>query len=187
MILEMKVFSTEQNQNIALYVRNYVISELNQIEKPIFQNNREEYDVLHDGFYIGITNKEGDNTGRVGFFRKNQTNLMNSVDCVIQELVFFVKEKIATDKEFNNSTLFFYLIKKCIIIKNPMEWDTTKDGIHFQFGNRYKGFYLPYQIRGFSQKESMDRLCSLECGVPSNFWRMPEGLITKIECDQYIG
>ena len=77
-----------------------------------------------------------------------------------------------------------------IYLQNPLDWDEDKNGIYFQWGQKYKGFYLPNQIKKINSENKkikvLDKLVCHEVGLISNLWRMPEGLVYKIVCDEIV-
>lgn len=181
------MFNNDLFKKLIVYTRDFVQAKLNQIPIPLLNFEKGDYIVNHCGFFIGIENYDNKNVGCVGFLKSNQNCLIETVEVIANNLFDFCLNKDISIQGFNTSALYFYIIKNCMIIKNPMDWDINKDGIGFQWGKDYKGFYLPYQIKGMTKKEALDRLCSFECKVPSSLWRLPEGLVTKIDCDEYRG
>ncbi len=150
-------------------------------------NLRESLDIDHKGFYIGIVDSGNKELIREGFLQDAQSNVLASVDVNLTNIYNSLNAKGVTPPTIETATLFFSMIDDCIYIKNPLEWDEGTDGICFQWGQRYKGLYLPYQINRSSatKYEIMDRLCSLQAGVASNLWRQPEGLIFRLIVDSY--
>lgn len=148
---------------------------------------REQMEIEHKGFYAGVVDSSENELIREGFLKDGQTNVLASLDVVLTNIHSALKVQGVTRPTIETSTLYFSLVKECLYIKNPLQWDESVDGICFQWGQRYKSLYLPYQInRSSSTKfEIMDRLCSWEAGVPSNLWRMPEGLCWRLICDSY--
>jgi hypothetical protein len=88
--------------------------------------------------------------------------------------------------QLSNFCLTF--VNDVVYLKNPLEWDENKDGVYFQWGQKYRGFFLPNQIKKLqgSKIDILDRLLCHEIGLISNLWRMPEGLVFKIDCEQIV-
>lgn len=109
-------------------------------------------------------------------------NIAKTVTFLISELK---KEKIDT----KNLNINLCIIKDSIYLKNPLDWDMSKDGVCFQWGNRYIGYYMPYEVSKFKADKVriLDRLCSWKTQPPviSSLWRVPEGMVYSIKVDWY--
>jgi len=142
----------------------------------------------HKGFYVGVVDSLGKGILREGFMQEGLTNLRTSVDTVANALFSQAKDKNVSRDKLQSSTLYFYCVQNCTYIADPLAWDENVDGIYFMWGQKYRGLYLPYEIKqfGLTKTETLDRLCSQEVHVPSTLWRLPEGLCWKISCIEYI-
>ena len=141
----------------------------------------------HKGFYIGVVDSSNNCILREGFLQDRQANIKNSIDNVVSNLFSTCKQNNITREKLQTSTFYFYIVTDCIYLKDPLKWDENVDGIYFMWGQKFRGLYLPYQIKqlGLSKIDALDRLLSVEIGVISTLWRMPEGLVFKISCLSY--
>ena len=82
----------------------------------------------------------------------------------------------------------FVIVWDVVFLKNSLGWDENEDGVHFQWGDEYKGLYLPYEIKQMKvpKTEVLNRLCSWETHVISNLWRLPEGRISRVVVDSFV-
>jgi hypothetical protein len=71
--------------------------------------------------------------------------------------------------------------------EDPLNWEPGKDGVCFQWGQDHMAYYLPLETNdaGMTKQDTMHRLCCMGAGLPSNFWRKPEGLVWRMECETY--
>lgn len=142
----------------------------------------------HKGFYIGLVDSSDADLARAGFMKDEQENLAQSAAKAVNDLSNILKLKAVSRNQFNTSKMFCVVIEDCIYIEDPLSWDQDRNGILFQWGQRYKGFYLPYQINRMKihKVEILDRVCALECSLISNLWRVPEGLCYRLVCQTLI-
>ena len=117
-----------------------------------------------------------------GFLAEDLTDVIGSADDAVKNTADKIKnEKISVSKV---KTAIFHLniITDVIYLNDPTQWDENKDGVFFQWGGDFSGFYLNYQIQRMSvpKIDILDRLCSFECGIFSSAWKLPEGLIFRL-------
>lgn len=143
-----------------------------------------QYNVLHKGFYLGLLDSSDTEIARVGFLKDKQTNLVSSAALVLNDLKNILQLKNISRNQFNTCKIYCVAIQDCVYIADPLNWDVKTNGILFKWGQKYQGLYLPYQIARMKAHkiEIMDRLCSLECGLISNLWKLPEGLVYRLIC-----
>ena len=141
----------------------------------------------HRGFYVGIMNSSGEHLTRVGFLEQNNPSILDSGNKVIEGLHADLKAKGIVSSVLMTSSFSCTVIWDMAFNNNGLAWDENEDGVYFTWGDKYKGMYLPYEIHamGVPKTEIMNRLCSWEAGVPSNLWRLPEGLVHRLICDSY--
>jgi len=147
---------------------------------------RDLFNIPHKGFYIGILDSNGNDLLREGFLKESCPNVFDSANNIIDQIHDKDKEGQYDKKVFDNR-LYLTLVKDLQYIENPLDWDENNDGIFMMFGQKFKGLYLPYQIRRMNcpKKEVLDRLASWECGTVSSLWALPETLVSKILCDSF--
>lgn len=82
-----------------------------------------------------------------------------------------------------NNTLLLYIVKDVILLKNKLDWELNKDGIYFQWGDRFKGMFLPHEMAKYpgDKIRMLDRLCSHKLEIPSSLWRYPEGIVFSLK------
>ena len=141
----------------------------------------------HHGFYISVYDSSKNKMARTGFLQEGCTNILHSAIQALDGLHSELKSKGVPSKKLLTSSYNFVAVWDLIFIENPLLWDENLDGVYLNWGDRYKGMYLPYEISQMSvtKPETMNRLCSWEIGIPSNLWRLPEGMTYKILCDSY--
>jgi len=142
--------------------------------------------ILHKGFYIGAIDPEGDEICRTGFLKESQ-NVCDSADMVVANFHRELKAKGVSPSKVHTSSFHFTLITDVRYISDPLAWDEEKDGVYFMWGQDYRGLYLPYQIKrmGIPKVKVLDRLCTWECGVCSNLWRLSGSMCYRISCSSY--
>lgn len=130
----------------------------------------------HKGAYI--TYLDGNNVVYENGILKESSNLLSSTFKSLCENVGQIKE---------NHKLVFYVVKDVIYLKDKTDWDMSKDGVFFQWGNRFRGVLLPHETQSVSGNKikMLDRLCSHKIGVPSSLWAYPEALVYRIVMDTY--
>lgn len=139
----------------------------------------------HKGLYLGVVSSEGDEIAREGFIKDGNDDLLKSTDLVVNNLVDKLKHKNYSLSRFMTSQVHLTVIRDCKYMADPMLWDENKDGIYFQWGQKYRGLYLPYQIQrmDLTKAQVLDRLCAWEAGVASNLWKNEAGLVFRLTCD----
>ena len=180
--------STEYHANITAYVRGKLAQSLDPTYMFVPPEGLDD-NIAHKGLYIGLINSSDKEICRSGFLKDKQTSVLNSLEIAIAEAVGLLKSKNITKPIVETSIIHISIIKDCIYITHPLEWDESSDGIGFQWGQKYKSVYMPYQIKNMSESKIniMDRLCSIEAGVPSNLWKLPEGLVYRLVCESFSG
>jgi hypothetical protein len=175
-------------QKIAEYTRSRLIGKMDPTYLFAEQSGvRPESQINHKGFYVGIVDSKENDLIREGFLKDNQTNVLDSIDIIVKNIYNQLKAKGITKPTIETSKFYYSLITECLYIKNPLQWDENSDGVCFQWGQKYKGLYLPYQIKKmpYTKIEIMHRLCSFECGVVSNLWQLETGLVFRLICNSY--
>lgn len=143
--------------------------------------------IRHCGFYISLYDSGKDKIARVGFLQKNCTDVLESAFQTLDGLFGELEAKGFPHKKLPTCSYNFVAVWDVVFMENALAWDADVDGVYFNWGDRYKGLYLPYEIKRMSttKVETLNRLCSWEIGLPSNLWRLPEGMTYKILCDSY--
>jgi hypothetical protein len=138
----------------------------------------------HKGFYIGVIDAKEEDVVRMGLMRENLTDVVASADAVCQMVYDYCKLQNIPKSKIQTSTFYITVITDVQYISMKDSWDETKDGVYFQWGQDFKGLYLPYEIQrmSLSKIEILDRLLSDEIKIASNLWKLPEGLIFKLSC-----
>jgi len=145
-------------------------------------------EMQHRGFYISVYDSKNEKIARSGFLREGCTNILESSVQALEGLHSELKARGIPHKKLLTSSYNFVAVWDLVFLENSLAWDDNADGIHLNWGDRYKGMYLPYEIKQMSATkiEVMNRLCSWELGIPSNLWRLPEMLTWKMLCDSYL-
>lgn len=143
--------------------------------------------VQHCGFYITMYDTKQEKAAREGFLKKEAEDIIQSANSVAQALYTKLQAEGVSSKSLSISSFNFVVVWDLIFVKNALSWNENSEGVYFCWGDRYKGLYLPHEITRMSatKVEILNRLCSWECHVPSNLWRLPCGQIWKIVCDSY--
>ena len=141
----------------------------------------------HRGFYISVYDSGGGKIARTGFFREGCTNVLHSAMQALAGLHSELEAKGISSKALPTSSYNFAAVWDLIFIENPLAWDVNVDGIYLTWGDKYKGLYLPCEIKRMSVTKPviLDRLCSFKLGIPANLWRLPECLSYRILADSY--
>jgi len=170
---------------ISEYTKNQILSHYgSSAPQP---DIKEQLNIPHVGLYIGMENSSGDEIALRGILHESLRNVIDSVDTIVKSLYEDCQKKNIDQSEIQTSILNFSFITHCTYIKNPLSWDENKDGVYFQWGQQYRGMYLPHQIKKMNSTklEVLDKLCSWEAGVASSLWRFPEGLVWKLSCEVF--
>lgn len=143
--------------------------------------------VRHQGCYISVYDSQNSKIVRAGFLKEGGQNILESATQVLEALHIELEAKGVSHKKLPSSSYNFVVVWDLVFIENPLAWDMNTDGIYLNWGDRYKGLYLPYEIKQMpiTKAEVLNRLCSFQLGIPSNLWRLPEGMTYKILCDSY--
>lgn len=178
--------TNEQWQKVSDYTRESLlrIADPSLPQTSVFP---EALSVKHRGFFLGLISPKGDDIAREGFLFDDTNDLRGSVDrAIIAFAAALESQKIAMNA-IQAGTLQLCLICEIVFIKEPLNWDDSKDGVYFSWGDRYKGLYLPYQIRrsDSTKIEIMEKLCSYQAHVPSNLWQYPCGMVYKLVAESY--
>lgn len=165
------------------YVRTSVTSKFDS--SIIVSDHNFNIPVNHIGFFISIELANGDIVFRDGFLKANLTDIKSSSDIVINNIKSVLTAKNIKLSEIQGSTFYFTSVINQSYMADPLSWNENVDGVYFQWGQDYRGYYLPYEIRKMNipKIEIMDRLCSHQCNLVTNLWRLPEGLCFKLICE----
>ncbi len=179
----------ESGRKLSQYAKQYILAKYDpSILVPAIDMESAEWKLAHKGFYIGIRDSSGTQIIRTGFLEEDGSNVLDSLNRVLEAVYTELSTKGISDKIVQTSMFYLTLVTDVTFIGNPLSWNENEDGIYFSWGDKYKGLYLPYEIKELSVKktEIMNRLCSLEAKVPSNLWRLPEGLVHRLVCQSYF-
>ena len=141
----------------------------------------------HKGFYITALDSSKEELSKVGFLKDEQTDLVASSHKVIEALYIELQTKGVSQQQLLTGSFNFTAIWDVVFTNNGINWNENEDGVTFEWGDRYKGMYLPWEIQEMtvSKVEIMNRLCSHIASVPSNLWRLPEGMCNRLICDSH--
>ena len=175
------MISDEKWNNLDHYAKNKILAE----EVPHI--TKEDFVLPHVGFYIGVESSSGDDILLEGILHESLKNVVESVDLVTASLAKISQDKDIEHSTIQTSTFHLTMITACTYVKNPLSWDENKDGVFFQWGQQFKGMYLPHQIKKMNctKLEILDKLCSWEGKICSSAWRQPCGLIWKLTVESY--
>lgn len=142
--------------------------------------------IQHQGCYISIYDSQKIKIARSGFLRQGE-NVLDSLMQVTDALHAELEAKGISHKKIPSSSFNFAVVWDLLFIENSLAWDANTDGVYLNWGEKYKGFYLPYEIKQMpvTKAEVLNRLCSWELGLASNLWRLPEGMTYRMLCDSY--
>lgn len=181
------MLTNSQCEKLASYSKNYIISKFD----PTFfvEILSDNFNLPHEGFYISIEKANGDLIAREGFLLKDQTDVLASLNNVCSKILPVINNQKISITDLKVCTFYFTLIHNHHYTSDPLNWNKDSDGVFFMWGQDYKGIYLPHQLKkmSYSKPEILDRLCCLECGLISNLWKTPEGLVFRLSCQSFIG
>lgn len=172
------------SKKILAYCREY----LQKLFDPSKKNDSsfwDKLDIPHKGVYLsGVFENQNH---RIGFMNETTGSLHESFDLTLSMMYEYMISNKMSDTNLKLFKLHITVISDVIYIQDPIAWDDKKDGIYFQWGQKYKAFYLPYEIytMNMDKVQILNYLCSTVAKVPANLWRMPEGLVFKITCESF--
>ena len=181
-------FSQDIWNKLASYAKGHLLS---KFDPTLITGSSEDFaphlEIPHKGFYLAVENSSQQEVVRAGFLQEECNNVLDSTHRVVDAVYAELTAKNLPAQTVQTGRLHFTTVLDIDFIENGLAWDTNEDGIYFSWGDRYKGIYLPYQIRkmNVTHHEIMSKLCSLVAGVPSNLWRLPEALIWRLTCDSH--
>lgn len=144
-------------------------------------------DENHIGAYVVIYDKTRDEiVTKKGFLLTGQTIVRRSLDRVIKETFRDLTDRNISLPYIREQTFYVYIVTGLTYLADPIGGFKPECGVCFQWGQNYKGIYLPIEIKllqdkGLHTGDIYDRLVCWECGLPANLWRLPEGLIWRME------
>jgi len=141
----------------------------------------------HKGFYGTVLDSANEEIATAGFLEDGQNDLIGSSHKVIEALYIELQTKGISEQRVLTGSFNFTVVWDALFINNGIDWNENEDGVTFEWGNKYKGMYLPWEIKKMtiSKVEIMNRICSYRSGVPSNLWRLPEGIVHRLLCDSF--
>lgn len=175
-------------QKLSQYAKHYILAKYDPSTLiPTVDTESVEWKLDHKGLYVGIEDSSGNRIVRTGFLEEGCENVLSSLSRVLEAVYAELSTKGVSVKSVQTSTFYLTLVTDVIFISNPLGWNENEDGIYFSWGDKYKGLYLPYEIKHLSVKktEIMNRLCSWIASVPGNLWRLPEGMCSRLVCSSY--
>lgn len=170
---------------LALFIKNQLLLSFNSNNENLLFPTNAVNDYSCKGLFFSVINTDETESAREGeLFEK--ADLKNSVQSIVSKLSAKLKLIDYSYNKLQISNFRLTYVYDVIYLKNPLEWDENKDGVYFQWGQKYRGLFLPNQIKKIqgSKIDVLDRLLCHEIGLISNLWRMPEGLVFKIDCEQ---
>lgn len=178
------ILSDKQWKNIANHCRSKIVHLTDPTALFVENTNlREELEMPHKGFYIGIIDSSDNELMREGFLSEEPTNVLESADKVSQSIVNRLKDESISISKVKTSTFYFSVITDVVYLPDPLQWE--KEGIFFSWGD-YKSMLLPYEIKRMNAPkiEIMDKLTT-GTGLFSSAWRNPVGLCWKLITQSY--
>ena len=156
-----------QWRKVQVFIKNYFLS-----KEEVFPDKMLE---SHKGAFLALFDDNGNIVQESSFLKDGLKNL--------HETIVELCEKINKDIEFSSVQLC--IVREVSYLKNPLDWDIDHDGVCFQWGNKFKAFYMPYEIAKINGDKVtvLDKLCSHKCECPSSLWKMPEGLVWGLKVD----
>ena len=134
----------------------------------------------HHGAFIALINSGGNLICEEQFTSPDLTDVVETVKLICEK----IKARNIEKDVLQNCIIQCCIIREAVFLKNPLEWNEETDGICFQWGNKYRAYYMPYEIARIKSDKVriMDRLCSHKAdpSLPSSLWRLPEGICHKI-------
>lgn len=176
-------------QKLSRYAKHYILAKYDPATLvPTMDTEAVEWQLEHKGLYIGIKDSSETHILRTGFLEEDKSNVLESLNRVLEAVYSELSTKGISAKVIQTSTFYLTLVTDVIFIVNPLSWNENEDGVYFSWGDKYKGLYLPYEIKELAVKktEIMNRLCSWVAKVPSNLWRLPEGMCSRIVADSFF-
>ncbi len=186
--IQISRFPEQLWNDIAAYTKDQLLSKYDPT-KIVSGNEslKSRLVVAHKGFYLSIEDSNGKDVVQSGFLEDDHNNVLESLNRVINAVYLELQAKSIPVKVLNTAKLHFTVVLNLIFIENGLQWDINEDGVYFSWGDQYKALYLPHEIKRMTvpKGEIMNRLCAWKGQVPSNFWRLPCGLVHKLICDSY--
>ncbi len=157
------------------------------ILSPEASELKSKLEILHHGCYISVYDNQKNKIARVGFLRQDCQNVLESFTQALEALHTELEAKGISHKKLPSSSYNFVVVWDLVFIENPLAWDVNVDGIYLNWGDKYKGLYLPYEINQMSttQVEVLGNLCSFTLALPANLWKLPECISHRVLCDSY--
>ena len=165
-----------QWQDLQMVIRKSLLEKQDLVfDPPIIED--------HKGAFLALIDPADEIICEVEHLQDGLSDVTETVKILCQEVV----KKNLPKEEIEQCSINLCVVREAIYLKNPLEWDMDVDGVCFQWGNRFKGFYMPYEIAriGGDKIRILDRLCCHKCKIISSAWRLPEGLIFKILTSWY--
>lgn len=162
-----------QWQKLQLDVKKYLISGEDFPPIEIFQE--------HKGAFLAFVDEKGNVAYEESCFN-NEKDVISTLKVLCNKL----KEKNIPHETIKKHTLHLCLLKDSIYLKNKMDWEIGKDGLCFLWGDKLRGYYMPYETvrMNLDKIRILDKLCSHKCNTIS-LWRLPEGLVFRLNVEWY--
>ncbi len=176
-----EVISYTRQQFLAKYDPTAIVADGGNLSSKL--------DIPHKGFYLTVDNSSNEEIVQIGFLQEDLTNVFDSLNKTIEAVYTELKSKSIAINAIQTGTIHLTTVLDVQFIENGLDWDVNENGIYFNWGDRYKGLYLPCQIKKMAVRkhEIMNRLCSYQCSIASNLWRLPEGVCHRLICDNSSG
>ena len=137
----------------------------------------------HCGGFLALINREGEILCEVSHLSEGLVDLSSTAETLCDKVV---EQKLAME-EIKNSNVHLCVVRDAVYLKNPLEFDMSKDGVCFQWGDRYLAYYMPYEMARMNgdKVRTLDRLCCHKCepAIISSAWRLPEGRVSRLLLD----
>lgn len=173
------------SKSVLNYARTKLLHDLDPATLFVEEKGlREACSLPHKGLYVSVVSSDGHEVVREGFITSKADNILDSLEKCLCLISSNLKSRNFSIAQFVVAQVILTIVENCSYIADPLMWDVNTDGVYFQWGDRYKGLYLPHQVKQFNLPKTaiLDRLVGWETGLAANLWRLECGLVYKLTC-----
>jgi len=186
------ILTNEQWTKIDQLIRQAMVSGASADLASLITTNMkflgEKNDLKHVGLYCGLFDEKYDQIVSEGFLEDGQEDLASSLARVLRLVRETIKRTRVKQYRLMKSKIFLSIILNCELLTDDLlDWNASRDAVCIQWGDKYSGMFLPYQMAllSGSKEDILDKLCCWHANIPAGIWKYPQCRVWRLQSLTY--